>query len=270
MAEAFGRHLVPIPFAGPALAAGLLGAIRHELAGPAIDGSRRITLALDHDLFGVDPTRPPAVAWDAAGADAAVALCVDPDGAKVLLVEWTAGERLNGADLTRSIVALPKGLRTEVIGEMEADQVMRWQAFALSVLCADMVGVMDGGMAMAIEHAKQRVQFASPIGSFQAVQHICAEQVVSIEGARSATYHSAWAVDGLAPADALAAARTAKAYVSREVRTVGEAVLQVHGGIGQTWESLAHVYLRRGLLDRSTLGDEYRHAAALAEAMVTA
>ena len=94
MAEAFGRHLVPIPFAGPVLAAGLLGAIRHELAGPAIDGSRRITLALDHDLFGVDATCPPAVAWDAAGADAAVAVRVDPDGAKVLLVEWTAGERL--------------------------------------------------------------------------------------------------------------------------------------------------------------------------------
>ena len=75
------------------------------------------------------------------------------------------------------------------------------------------------------------------------------------EGARSVTLHAAWAVDALAPADALAAAAVAKAYCARAARTVCETAIQVHGGIGNTWECLAHVYLRRALLSSDLLGD---------------
>jgi alkylation response protein AidB-like acyl-CoA dehydrogenase len=142
--------------------------------------------------------------------------------------------------------------------------LQRWQAFALSVLCADMVGAMAGGLQMAVAYASQRVQFGRPIGSFQSIQHLCAEQLVSVEAARSATYHAAWAVDGLPASEALLAARIAKAYVSREAPLVAEAVLQVHGGIGHTWESLAHVFLRRALLDRAMLGDQSVHLSAIA------
>ena len=142
--------------------------------------------------------------------------------------------------------------------------MQRWHAFALSVLCADMVGVMAGGLEMAVAYASERVQFGRRIGSFQSIQHLCAEQLVSVEAARSATYHAAWAVDGLPAPDALLAARVAKAYVSREAPLVAEAVLQVHGGIGHTWESLAHVFLRRALLDRAMLGDQSVHLSAIA------
>ena len=75
------------------------------------------------------------------------------------------------------------------------------------------------------------------------------------EGARSAALHAAWAVDELDPADALDAAAVAKAYCARAARTVCETTIQVHGGIGNTWECLAHVYLRRALLSSALLGD---------------
>jgi alkylation response protein AidB-like acyl-CoA dehydrogenase len=145
---------------------------------------------------------------------------------------------------------------------------LRWEALGLVLLCADMVGAMAGSLALAVAYAKERVQFKRPIGSFQAIQHLAAEQHVSTEASRSATYYAAWAVDGLAPADALAAARIAKAYVSPLAREVTEAVLQIHGGIGHTWEHSAHYYLRRALLSRRTLGDESVHLAHIADGVL--
>jgi alkylation response protein AidB-like acyl-CoA dehydrogenase len=124
-----------------------------------------------------------------------------------------------------------------------------------------MRGALDG----VVQYAKQRVQFGVPIGSFQAVQHMCAEALVKVEGAASATKYAAWAVDELDPAAALLAARTAKAYAGAVARDVPETVMQVYGGIGQTWESIAHFYLRRTLLDRQVLGDEQAQLAHLAD-----
>ena len=89
---------------------------------------------------------------------------------------------------------------------------------------------------------------AWPIGSFQAVQHLLADAFVATEGSRSVALHAAWAVDALPADEALAAAAVAKAYCARAARTVCETAIQVHGGIGNTWECLAHVYLRRALL----------------------
>ena len=89
---------------------------------------------------------------------------------------------------------------------------------------------------------------------FQAVQHLLADAHVSTEGARSVARHAAWAVDALPPDEALAAAAVAKAYCSRAARQVCETAIQVHGGIGNTWECLAHVHLRRALLSTDVLG----------------
>jgi alkylation response protein AidB-like acyl-CoA dehydrogenase len=126
---------------------------------------------------------------------------------------------------------------------------------------------MHGALDLAVAHAQDRMQFGRPIGSFQALQHLMAEQLVSVEAARSATWHAAWTVDTRPADESLLAARTAKAYASREAPRVAEAVLQVLGGIGQTWESTAHLHLRRCLLDRATLGDEHVHLGALAAAL---
>jgi alkylation response protein AidB-like acyl-CoA dehydrogenase len=113
---------------------------------------------------------------------------------------------------------------------------------------------MRGATELTSDYAKERRQYGAPIGSFQAVQHLLADAHVLGEGSRSITLHAAWAVDALPPADALAAAAAAKAYCARSAREVCETAIQVHGGIGNTWECLAHVFLRRALLSIDVLG----------------
>ena len=131
---------------------------------------------------------------------------------------------------------------------LTADDLSRWTALALALTSADLTGVMDGAVHLACEYAKARTQYGAAIGSFQAVQHMLADAFTLTEGARSITRHAAWGVDALPGPEALAAAAAAKAYSARAARTVCETVIQVHGGVGNTWECLAHVFLRRALL----------------------
>ncbi len=167
------------------------------------------------------------------------------------------------ADPSRVIAELT-GEPRPIGGAVDAAGLERWRSFGLVLVSADIVGAMTGALAMAVAYAGQRRQFGHPIGSFQAIQHLCAEQHVSVEAARSITYYAAWAVDHPDVADAPEVARVAKAYVGRVSRQVGEAVIQVHGGIGHTWECDAHRYLRRLLVDRAVLGDEHRQEGELA------
>ena len=97
------------------------------------------------------------------------------------------------------------------------------------------------------DYAKIREQYGKQIGSYQAVAHLLAESLALIEGSVSVLRHAAWAVDELTPAEAIRAAQVAKVYCARATRTVCETAVQVHGGIGNTWECLVHVYLRRAL-----------------------
>jgi alkylation response protein AidB-like acyl-CoA dehydrogenase len=269
VAEEFGRRLCPLPFAGPMIASELLAraGVDGETLASVGAGHRPLTVAVDRGLGALArwPESPAMIGWDAAGADEATVLMDSDQTEGQPGVVAIAGTVVPSMDLTRRLVALePSGTPKALGGRLDGYARQRWQAFALSVLCADMVGVMAGGLEMAVAYASERVQFGRPIGTFQSIQHLCAEQLVSVEAARSATYHAAWAVDGLPAEEALLAARIAKAYVSREAPLVAEAVIQVHGGIGHTWESLAHVFLRRALLDRAMLGDQSVHLSAIA------
>jgi Acyl-CoA dehydrogenase, C-terminal domain len=148
-------------------------------------------------------------------------------------------------DLTnclRGVVESPPELN-----ELSDDDAGRWLALALTVTCADLVGAARGAHALACEYAKVREQYGATIGSYQAVAHLLAESLALIEGAISVLRHAAWAVDELPAAEAVEAARVAKIYCARAAMTVCETSIQVHGGIGNTWECLAHVYLRRVL-----------------------
>jgi alkylation response protein AidB-like acyl-CoA dehydrogenase len=107
-----------------------------------------------------------------------------------------------------------------------------------------------------VAYAAERRQYGVPIGSFQAVQHLLAEARCLMEGSLSVALHASWAVDNLEPREAQAAGRVAKAYCARAARTVCETAIQVHGGIGNTWECIAHVYLRRALLSTQWFGDD--------------
>lgn len=244
VAEALARRVAVVPYLGVTLALDLLVAAGADgdLIASVAAGERRVTIALDpglRDLATVGALDG-AVAWDAAGAEAALVL--DGDGTLVAVPVGGAGHRLDGADLTRSLVRLSGG-RERVTGELgalgqplDAGTLNRWRALALSLLAADIVGAMDGTLTAAVEYSKERVQFDTRIGAFQAVQHLCADAYVLLEGSRSATWYAAWAVDAEAPDRALLAARAAKAFASQSGVSVAETSIQVHGGVAITWE----------------------------------
>jgi alkylation response protein AidB-like acyl-CoA dehydrogenase len=273
VAEALGRHAVPVPFAGPVLAGDLLASAGAptDLLEEVATGQRRLTIALDRSLSGpgrFDGSRDSVIGWDSGGAESLVGLLREPDGTVRVALFPGTGPALASSDLTRQMVRAGAATPTVVGDALSETARLRWEAFGLVLLCADMVGAMTGSLELAVAYAKERVQFKRPIGSFQAIAHLAADQHVSTEASRSATYYAAWAVDGLAAAEALAAARIAKAYVSPRAREVTEAVLQIHGGIGHTWEHRAHYFLRRALLSRRTLGDESVHLAHIADGVL--
>ena len=133
---------------------------------------------------------------------------------------------------------------------------------------AEMLGAAEAVMRMAVEYAKVREQFGRPIGSFQAVKHRCADMLVDVEGMRSAVYHAAWALgaaEGTAGrATAAETAAVAKIWCSDAALRTAESALQVHGGIGFTWEADVHLYLKRVQLDQVAFGDARHHRTRLA------
>jgi alkylation response protein AidB-like acyl-CoA dehydrogenase len=277
VAEALGRHAAPTPFVGPVLAGDLLtsAGAPTDLLEDVATGQRRLTIALHRSLSGpgwVDGDRDDrydsAIGWDSRGAESLVGLVREPGGTVRVALSPGTGPALASSDLTRQLVRAGAAPPTVVGDAVTETARLRWEALGLVLLCADMVGAMTGSLELAVEYAKERVQFKRPIGSFQAIAHLAADQHVSTEASRSATYYAAWAVDGLSPAEALAAARIAKAYVSPLARQVTEAVLQIHGGIGHTWEHPAHYFLRRALLSRRTLGDESVHLSHIADGVL--
>jgi hypothetical protein len=222
VAEEFGRRLVDAPFLGPVLADDLA---RHIDAGGA--DARGVTIIVDDRAI------------DARGCRRALLL----SGTAVLTAELDTASA--AADLTR----LEAGIAGSPVplGEVPAEVAGRWQALALVTTSADLVGVARGAHAVACDYAKIREQYGKQIGSYQAIAHLLAESLALIEGSVSVLRHAAWAVDELTPAEAIRAAQIAKVYCARATRTVCETAVQVHGGIGNTWECLVHVYLRRAL-----------------------
>jgi alkylation response protein AidB-like acyl-CoA dehydrogenase len=135
---------------------------------------------------------------------------------------------------------------------------------ATAALCAEMVGGAQRVLDMSVTYAKERVQFGRPIGSFQAIKHKCAEMMLQVESAKSAAYYAAWAVDEDAPEVPLAISM-AKAYCSDAYRyTAGEGI-QVHGGIGFTWEHDMHLYFKRAKYSEFTFGDATYHRELVAQ-----
>jgi alkylation response protein AidB-like acyl-CoA dehydrogenase len=120
---------------------------------------------------------------------------------------------------------------------------------------------------MAVDYAKDRKQFERPIGAYQAVSHRCAQMLLETEGARSVTYYAGWALDH-EPESAPLAVAMAKAYASDAGYRVPAASLQVHGGIGFTWEHDLHFFLKRGKANAHALGDARAHRARVADLVV--
>jgi len=157
-----------------------------------------------------------------------------------LVFDATPGRRLGGSDAVDALLD-------------------RGAAYA----AAEMLGGAQHVLDLAVQYAKDRVQFGRPIGSFQAVKHRCADMLVDVEGMRSSAYWAAWAIGADDP-DAAVAASTAKIWGSDASKRVMSSGLQVHGGIGFTWEHDLHLYLKRAQLDQISFGDATFHRARLA------
>jgi alkylation response protein AidB-like acyl-CoA dehydrogenase len=258
LAEQVGYHVAPAPFAGAALATRALAAggqtalLERVAAGEVASVAWAGGLAVDAPGAAVliHITDATVTAYEPAESPAVVA-AMDVTR-QVARVDWSAlgpGTTLGGAELAADLLDA-----------------------GATLYAAELLGVAQRVLDMSVEYAGVREQFGRPIGSFQAVKHRCADMLVDVEGIRSATWYASWAVATGAEDQALAAS-TAKAWASDAAPRVTASGLQVHGGIGFTWEHDLHLFLKRGQLSSVVFGDAVWHReriAALLKAKVDA
>lgn len=177
-------------------------------------------------------------------------------------------EPMASMDLTRKLYAVRfNGAPAEKLANSAG--LARGVDIATAALAAEMVGGMQRTLDMTVDYAKTRKQFGKPIGVFQAIQHQCADMYLETESARSAAYYAAWALEENTP-DAATAVSIAKMYASDAARTVGNRGIQVHGGMGFTWENDLHLYYRRAKASETMFGDATFHRERIARLVIDA
>jgi alkylation response protein AidB-like acyl-CoA dehydrogenase len=272
VSEAMGAALVPVAYVVSGVLVPELLAISDapdELQADVAEGRTIIGLAMRADLTAL-----------ASSGELSDAVLIGTPGYRTVLALNGSGEPVSIAvddrDLERldSIeLSLPLyrwrdtgDLTPARVGRAPSQEALdRWLALGLSALSAEMVGAAEAGLRGAIEYSRAREAFGVPIGTFQALQHMAADAYVACEGLRSTNNHASWSVDEEPVADALLAGRVVKAYAGRQMVSATETVMQIYGGIGNTWEHIAHFYARRVLLNRYLLGDTRLQLAAIAD-----
>ena len=284
--EEAGRALLPGPFfstvalAGAALDATATPEQKKRYLAPICGGEARSTLAILEEAasWNVADLRMTSANGELTGEklfvpDAKVAnfmIVAAQDG--VFVVDAKARgidvEPMDAMDPTRKVYSVRfNHTPAEKLGN--AGGLARSLDIAAAALVAEMVGGMQRTLDITVEYAKMRKQFGKPIGMFQAVQHQCADMYVETESARSAVYYAAWALEENVP-DAAVAVSIAKMYASDAGRTVGNRGIQVHGGMGFTWENDLHLYYRRAKASETTLGDSVWHRERIARLVIDA
>jgi alkylation response protein AidB-like acyl-CoA dehydrogenase len=260
VAEELGRGLTPSPLLSSSVLATLAvlatgdDTVCERLLPGLADGSRTAALA----WASVETAD---LVLDGAHADVLLAVAdVDGEPALFEVDEYTA-EPVETMDQTLRLAAVrlsqPPG---RLLGRPELGGV---RDAALAVLAAEQVGAAAQALAITVAYTKDRVQFGRPIGSFQALKHRMADLHVLVESARSAAYAAGAAIDAGSP-DAAHAAITAKVYCSTAFSTVAAEMIQLHGGIGFTWEHDAHRYFKRAHATEQLFGQPREHLARLA------
>ncbi|MBK9314173.1 MAG: acyl-CoA/acyl-ACP dehydrogenase [Acidobacteria bacterium] len=296
--EEMGRASLPGPFISTLWAAALIDRAgsegqRKQYLDPISMGDLKATVALLEESADWDPD--------------AVQLRADRDGrefrisgrkdfvndaavADLIIVVARSGEDLVLLPVDRntpgiSIIETPAIDATRKLYSIEFDNVSLPESSALAyntrvrealdastetamiALCAEMLGGMEWTLATTVEYAKTRQQFDKPIGTYQAVQHQCADMFLMIESARSAIYFAAWALSENDPGARLAVS-VAKAYCSDAAREVGNRGVQVHGGIGFTWEHNLQLYYKRAKASEIMFGDANYHRDVIARKVI--
>ena len=300
--EEAGRALLPGPFfstmglAVPVLVEAGIEAQKKEALGAIASGDAKATLAFTEPSGRWDASSVALTAKQSGGGwqlDGVKLFVPDAHTADYIVV--AARSRGDGEEgITLFLVkGRPKGMTVKPLEtldmtrrwsevrfegvQLDSDAVMgvpdkawprlrRALEWATAALCAEMVGGVQKVLETSTEYAKTRQQFGKPIGIYQAVSHKLADMLVLSESGRSATYYAAWAVDADAPDRSLASSM-AKAYVSDAYRKVAGDGIQVHGGIGFTWEHDMHLYFKRAKSSEVTLGDATYHRELVAQAL---
>ncbi len=277
LCEEIGRRLVAAPFLPSVVALGALSGAEarvdegtKEWRDALSEGAAVGCVAVAPDAIAVASSAPGGMARltgvcapTAYAPSADVAVVVAADG--VYAVDLRSGGRpdpVPAMDRTRELGVLAfDGTPARPLGGHDAVALLLDRAATLA--SAEMLGAADRVLAMTVEYAKDRVQFGKPIGSFQAVKHMLADALVDVEGMRSTAYYAAWCAAAGDPDRSLAASM-AKAWCSDASRRVMAAGLQVHGGIGFTWEHDMHLFVKRAQLDQVSFGDAAFHRDRIA------
>lgn len=272
--EEVGRVLLPGPFFATAalgVSALLACASREQRVQrlPSIKSGEMVIAASAED--GVTLTRNrlkgELIVECASVADSLLVLAQTSDGPTLLIVPRAEAEleSVETADLTRPASRVRfSGAKPE---ERLAGDANTFMTRGRVALAAEMIGAADRCVEMAVAHAKDRVQFGRPIGSFQAVKHRAADMTRAVAGARLAVYAAAWGV-GAGWTDAVRAASVAKAAAGDALMQCSAGAIQILGGIGFTWESDAHLYYRRAIASQSAFGNASRHHDLLAQQLL--
>jgi alkylation response protein AidB-like acyl-CoA dehydrogenase len=286
LCEEIGRRLAAVPFLSSVVALGAL----NEPAVRSLGWTKEWRDALSQGeavacvarAGGADIVAEPATADATATTDAPDAVLLSgatppttfaPSADLVVVVTdenvFAVDQRdaprpapLSAMDRTRELGTL-RFDRTPARHLGGADAVAAVLDRAATLVSAEMLGAADRVLAMTVEYAKDRVQFGKPIGSFQAVKHMLADCLVDVEGMRSTVYYAAWC-GAAGDRERSLAASMAKAWCSDASRRVMASGLQVHGGIGFTWEHDMHLFLKRSQLDQLSYGDAAFHRDRIA------
>jgi alkylation response protein AidB-like acyl-CoA dehydrogenase len=283
--EELGRALAPVPFFSTAVLAarillesGAAGAWLPAMArGDIVATAALVETAGDWSFAGLSTTaRRAGGRWlldgakhfvtDAAAADVLLVLAQAPEGPTLFAVRDAERIPLDALDAARPLATvILRDTPGDVVGVPGGalpvlDRALPAAAIALArEQAAGAARCLD----MAVAYAGEREQFGRPIGSFQAVKHLLADVLVDCESASAATAYASWAVDH-APDEVPALASACKAFGSDAYDAAAKANIQVHGGIGFTWEHDAHLHLRRAAATRVLLGDPQLHRERIA------
>jgi alkylation response protein AidB-like acyl-CoA dehydrogenase len=283
--EEMGYALAPSPLlsntiAGLAISVGGSDEQKERWLRPLAEGELRGTPALIDADGPAEPMKFSMAAGEALSGEKTLVmdagsadffLVATADGARHIVEKGAEGVTITaeeGIDLTRRLFTVRfDGVSPAATlpgsGEDYAPVFHR----ACVALAAESTGVAQRALEMSVEYAKDRQQFGRPIGAYQAVSHRCAQMLLETENSRSAVYGAAWAADA-EPESLPLAASMAKAYAADAGWRVPDMAIQVHGGIGFTWEHDLHFFLKRGRANAAMFGDPKWHRERVADAVL--
>jgi alkylation response protein AidB-like acyl-CoA dehydrogenase len=259
LCEELGRSLAPVPFLPTVMAATVI-----QQDGSAEQRERWLpALASGETIGALGELRDGVAELVIGGGDAGVFVLVEDDGSgRIIGADEADVTPVQSIDPTRSTarVELDPAHAGETIGDGSACAGL---GRALVSVSSELVGVCERALQMTVDYVKDRKQFGVPVGSYQAVSHRCAQMLLETEKARSTAGFAAWTAEA-EPESLAEAAAMAKASASGAGREVTASAIQMHGGIGFTWEADVHWLYKRAQLDAALLGGAKRHRARIA------